>query len=546
MEWGVILTNCRLLAAKLGSRVEELTQLLASYIKARQTSGVDYELIDVDDYTYRKRGFLGRTRTVSLQPDSPWGDYLDLLADAVEAGRSKRGNGDPGYLFIIGSNDIIPMPCVPHPVEQVSDDDIDTDLLWAYPYGKRMVDELQSLNIFHFNPQLMVGRLPVGSDTGWNHLVGYLQRSINNSLGIPTRGVAYGQCDPHWKRVSATVADSLAPRLRDLSSIPSNGYYRGLILSPSFTAETLNQVFTPDAYCYYFNLHGSNAPEATGYYGMTLEERPKCYTVMHPVFMQACQCPNVVTCEACYGARHRGMDSAHSTLLAALYTQTLLFVGSSRIAWGDVDTIDGSAPTPILADTLAATFMHALQEGYPAGQAFYLAKAAVMQQDKQGRPHTAATLLEFNLFGDPSLYLGLWGDGDADDEIEPREESRPNAVSPEVVTQPADQNYACQTELVENQTTSPSVTSSTASLLQQVRAQVNANIQSIHEQMARHLYSHYGISPRPADAIFRVRYADGSEELRFDYTVESEGEVKQTLTITSDVKGTVRQVIGTK
>lgn len=549
MEWGLILTNCRLLSAKLGGSVEEANQLLASYIEARRASGVDYELIDVDDYTYRKRSFLSRTRHVSLQPDSPWGDYLDLLADAVEARTGKRAKGQPLYLFILGSNDIIPMPCVPHPVKEVSDNDIDTDLLWAYPYGHCMVDELQSLNIFHYDQQLMVGRLPVGEDTTWSQFADYLQRSVNSSLGIPG-GVVYGQCDPHWKRVSSTVAGGLTPNLRNLAAQPSSGYYRGLILSPSYTADNLSQVFTPEAYLYYFNLHGSNAPEASGYYGTTLEERPKCYTVMHPVFMQACRLPNVVTCEACYGARHRGMDSAHSTLLAALYAQTLLFVGSSRIAWGDVDAIDGSAPTPMLADTLAATFMNALQAGYPAGLALFLAKSAVMQQDKQGRPHTAATLLEFNLFGDPSLYLALWDEEATDDKRESHKEPRPNTAPPEAATQPAAQSYACQTELVGGEAASTSATSSaaspTASLLQQVRAQVNANILHIHDQMARHLYSRYGIPPRPAAAIFRVRYADGKEELRFDYTVASEGEVKQTLTVTSDAQGNIRQVIGTK
>ena len=545
VEWGFILTNCRLLAAKLGGSVDELKQLLACYIEARQASGVEYQLIDVDNYTYTKRGFLGRTRTSSLQPDSSWGDYLDLLADAVEARTGKQAKGQPLYLFILGSNDIIPMPCVPHPVKEVDDNDIDTDLLWSYPYGKSMVDELLNLNIFHFDQQLMVGRLPVGNDTDWNKLVDYLQRGIDYSLGIPG-GVAYGQCDPHWKRVSSTVIGDVASDLRNLSSQPASGYYRGLILSPAYTAENLMQVFTPDAYLYYFNLHGSDAPEACGYYGTTLEQHPKCYPVMHPLFMQTCQCPNVVTCEACYGARHRGMDSEHSTLLAALYAQTLLFVGSSRIAWGDVDATDGSAPTPMLADTLAATFMEALQAGYPAGQAFFLAKSAVMQQDTQGTPYTAATLLEFNLFGDPSLFLDLWDEEDTYGKNRASGKSRPHTISTKAATQPAVQSYLCQTERIGGKAATHNGASTTASLLQQVRAQVNTNVQHIHDQMASHLYSHYGIPPRPAEAIFHVHYANGTEELRFDYTVETEGQVKQTYTITSDLRGNVKQVIGTK
>lgn len=550
--WGLILTNCRLLAAKLGGSGAELMQLLDTYIEARSASGVEYELIDVDHYTYSKRGFLGRTRTVSLQPDSPWGDYLDLLADAVEARTGQRAKGQALYLFILGSNDIIPMPCVAHPVKEVSDNDIDTDLLWAYPYGKDMVDELQSLNIFHFDQQLMVGRLPVGNDTDWNQFVGYLQRASDNSFGIPS-GITYGQCDPHWKRVSSVVASGVADTLRNLDALPAEGYYRGLILSPAYTAENLNQVFAPDANLYYFNLHGSNAPEAAGYYGTTVEQRPKCYTVMHPLFMQACEEPNVVACEACYGARHRGMDSEHSTLLAALYAETLLFVGSSRIAWGDVDAVDGSAPTPMLADTLVATFMNALQAGYTAGMALFLAKSAVMQQDSQGRPYTAATLLEFNLFGDPSLYLDVWDDEESDDpyrddeSVDGKEASHPHTVPAEALTQPASQSYVCQTEVVGGEHIAPASGSSpTASLLQSVRAQVNANVMHIHDQMARHLYSRYGIPPRPADTIFRVRYADGTEELRFDYTIATEGEVKQTLTVSTDSQGSIKHLIATK
>ena len=88
--------------------------------------------------------------------------------------------------------------------------------------------------------------------------------------------------------------------------------------------------------------------------------------------------------------------------------------------------------------------------------------------------------------------------------------------------------------------------SPSASLLQRVRAQVNANVMHIHDQMARHLYSRYGIPPRPADAIFRVRYADGTEEFRFDYTIETEGEVKQTLTLSTDTQGSIKHLIATK
>lgn len=533
-EWvkGIILTNCRLLEQHFGTASGEMEKLLRSYCEMRRQSGVDYHLIDVDNYTYAKRGFFSRSRQVSLDPNSPLSDYMELLTDAVDQLTTKQEKGAPLFLFIIGSNDIIPMPCVAHPVKGMSDNDIDTDLLWAYPYGKEMIHQLESLSIFHYDQQLMVGRLPIGKDTTVEQFTDYLQRGINHSFGIPT-GEAYGQCDPHWRLISSAVSSGIAPLMRNLSGqIHQGAYYRGLILSPLIKVEDLPQVFHPSAYLYYFNLHGSNAPESAGYFGSTMEQRPRFYTVMHPLFMQHCQEPNVVVCEACYGARHRGMDHEHSTLLSALYTQTMNFVGSSRIAWGDADSQDGRPPSPMFADTLAGTFINALQEGYPVGFAFFLAKSAVMQQDSDCTPYTAATLLEFNLFGDPSLFIEL---SEQVEEGYKAASKQMRSTPMKQATLPTEKSYACQMEPLGG-----------SSLLQQVRSLVDANIRTIHEQVSTHLYQRFGISPRPVDSAFRVRYANQTEELLFNYAEETMGGEKQIYTVATDSAGKVKRVMVTK
>jgi hypothetical protein len=46
---------------------------------------------------------------------------------------------------------------------------------------------------------------------------------------------------------------------------------------------------------------------------------------------------------------------------------------------------------------------------------------------------------------------------------------------------------------------------------------VDANIMQIHQSIADHLYAHYGIEPRPADAVLAMHYADGREEMQFHY-----------------------------
>lgn len=522
---GFILTNCRLLAEKLGVPALQVKQLIEQYIMARREDEMDYLCLDVDHYTYRKRGFLGWNKSVSLRPDSPWEEYMELLTDAVEQ-RQGATSGEVLYLFIIGSNDVIPMPRIVHPVEGMDDRDIDTDLLWAYPYGAAMVEELKSLHILQYDQRLLVGRLPVGEDTGFEELAGYLQRAAQCGWGIPMQE-AYGQCDPHWQRVSTRVAQPVTPMLRDLEGrVPSACYAHGLVLSPGVTLQHLPHYFHPNASIYYFNLHGSNAREASGYYGCSMEQPPKCHAVMAPAFMEQCGVHNVVVCEACYGARHIGMDRNHSTLLSALYHRTLLFLGSSRVAWGDVDGAQQRMPQPQLADVVASTFMEALGNGYSAGKALFIAKAAVMKADPHVSPYSVATVAEFNLFGDPSLLM---------DECSEKQAG--------VVKDPCGklghaQAYGCRVTQVEKK--------GSPSLLQQVRAQVDANVREIHDRIGQYLYAQYGIAPREVDQVLRLDYPDGYQEMNFNYKVARQEDWEEVVTVITSTKGDIRKVFSTR
>lgn len=522
---GYILTNCRLLAEKLGVSSQQVEQLIEQYIISRRADGMDYLCLNVDSYTYRKRGFLGRSRNVSLRPDSPCREYMDLLADAVEQ-RPGGSSGEVLYLFIIGSCDLIPMPRIAHPVEGMDDRDIDTDLLWAYPYGAAMVEELDNYRILQYDQQLLVGRLPVGEDTGFEELADYLMRASQCGWGIPRRE-AYGQCDPHWQRISATVSRPVAPLLRNLEGrVPSACFARGLVLSPGVTLQHLPDYFHPDASIYYFNLHGSNAREASGYYGCSMEQPPKCHAVMAPAFMQQCREHNIVVSEACYGARHIGMDRSHSMLLSAIYSQTLLFLGSSRVAWGDVDGGQQRAPQPVLADVVASAFLEAMDSGYSAGKALFLAKSAVMKSDPHVSPHSVATVAEFNLFGDPSLLM--------DEE----REKLALPFSTSGVKLGNAQGYGCKITRVEGH--------DNPSILQQVRAQVDANIRKIHEQVGEYLYAQLGMAPRPADEVFRVDYPNGQGEMLFNYKVLRQEGWTELLTVITSTDGTVRKLFATR
>ena len=532
--YGIIFTNIQLLAHKLNAEEHDVRLLLENFIRAKETFGVAYQLVDVGNYTYRKRNLLGMAKTVHLNADNELWDYMDILMD-IHNHEQNKALPESQYLFIIGGDDIIPMPCVRHYSKEERDKSIDTDILYAYPYGSEMLSLLENWQIFKYDQLFFVGRLPIGEDTTLEEFHGHLERNLQNSWGIPVTE-AYAQCDPNWKNVSATVATDLIDNglLRNFDGrLPGDCYFRRLILSPMVTAQNVHQIFHVDSSLFYFNLHGGDAMESRGYFGAPLQDEGM-YCTLLPEHMATCRVPNVVMCEACYGARFIGLDKHHSMLLTSLYTASLLFVGSSRIAWGNVDPChlpsDYTPIQPYFADVIAMGFIEGLLAGYSAGQALFLAKSMVLQQDNEGIPNTAATIVEFNLFGDPTLGLAV-------------SDSIKNARKPidKSACKIKSSAYGCVMEKVDMP-----VENSSASILQQVRQAVDFNLKQIHDMIATHLYAQYGISPRPADDVFLMKYANGKKEYSFSYEVASKSLVPITYIVRTSEKGEIKNVITTK
>ena len=94
-------------------------------------------------------------------------------------------------------------------------------------------------------------------------------------------------------------------------------------------------------------------------------------------------------------------------MLASLFTNTLAFVGSSRVAWGAVDDLSSSQSRVLVsyADIIAGYFINAILQGYTVAEALFIARGAVLQETVPGDPHTALTVVEFNLFGDPMITM---------------------------------------------------------------------------------------------------------------------------------------------
>ena len=530
---GLIFTNLGLLAEKTGTDEQSLMAIFDAFIRQKREYGISYKLVDAGNYTYLKSGFWGNSKKVHLKITSPLWDYMDILMD-VHNGEQAAGDEISQYLFIIGGSDIIPMPCIHHYIPNDSNDDsIDTDMLYAYPYGKEMITLLENQAAFTYDQLFFVGRLPLGEDASLEDLCGYLERNIDYSNGFPMNE-AYGQCDPHWKKVSSYVANDLlnGNYFRDLSRYLSpDHYYNRLLLSPMVVEGNLQQVFHTNASLYYFNLHGGEGLESRGYAGVMLnKEEYGALPAIEPEHMMTCEEPNIVISEACYGGRFIGLDQHHSMMLASLFTNTLAFVGSSRVAWGAVD--DASSPqsgvSVSYADIIAGYFISAILQGYTVAEALFIARSAVLQGTVPGDPHAALTVVEFNLFGDPMTTMNVRTNLKSGNKIT----SKTTLVDPNT-------KIGCTIEKIKTE-------KENGSILEQVRGAVNANIQQIHATIGQHLYASYGIKPRPMEEVLKIKYSNGQEEMKFNYDLTSERQIPARFVVTTSSDGKIKSVYTTR
>ncbi len=530
---GLIFTNLDLLAEKTGTDEQSLMAIFDAFIRQKREYGISYKLVDAGNYTYRKSGFWGNSKKVHLKITSPLWDYMDILTD-VHNGEQAAGDEISQYLFIIGGSDIIPMPYIHHYIPNDSNDDsIDTDMLYAYPYGKEMITLLENQAAFTYDQLFFVGRLPLGEDASLEDLCGYLERDIDYSNGFPMNE-AYGQCDPHWKKMSSYVANDLlnGNYFRDLSRYLSpDHYYNRLLLSPMVVEGNLQQVFHTNASLYYFNLHGGEGLESRGYAGVMLnKEEYGALPAIEPEHMMTCEEPNIVISEACYGGRFIGLDQHHSMMLASLFTNTLAFVGSSRVAWGAVD--DASSPqsgvSVSYADIIAGYFISTILQGYTVAEALFIARSAVLQGTVPGDPHAALTVVEFNLFGDPMTTMN----------VRTNLKSGNKATSKTTLIDP-NTKIGCTIEKIKTE-------KENGSILEQVRGAVNANIQQIHDTIGQHLYANYGIKPRPMEEVLKIKYSNGQEEMKFNYDLTSERQIPARFVVTTSSDGKIKSVYTTR
>ena len=157
---GILFTHIPNLAKKLSVSPQDISNLLESFIQLKSEQGVLYKLADAGA---EPKGFFNRRR--NLTQDSPWHEYADILKQIHD--EETRKHEEPStFLFIIGGDDIVPMPAIPHYLgDEASDADkkIDTDILYEYPYGAQMNEAIRSGQIVYYDALFYIGRLPLAT-----------------------------------------------------------------------------------------------------------------------------------------------------------------------------------------------------------------------------------------------------------------------------------------------------------------------------------------------------------------------------------------------
>jgi hypothetical protein len=521
---GVIFTNLQVLATKLETDAGTLRKLFEEYIGIALRAGIQYHLIDVSDYHLLNPEVNKKRRITSLSPSDSWVEHNYVLADYYRFGRN-TSEDVANYLFIIGGNDVIPMPEVTHYIKDSdwSETTIDTDIPYAYILGEKTYPKLENAKIFEYEQYFYVGRLPMAAEASLDDLIAYLYRA-SQSFDEVSIERGFGLTDLTWLSASECVRTPFSRYnlYQGDDRLDDRIYTHNLYISPHVTSDLVDRVFDRQADLFYFNLHGSDAPTSNGFY---TGYQNVWYEAILPHQLASAEKPNMVVTEACYGAKFQDYNRGETMLLAAMGNNTLVYLGSSRTAWGACEC---SSETKLdNADRITNAYMTKLLEGYSAGEALFLARQSFFEMgDSNFPPVRSATIVEFNLFGDPFIYCGS-------------RSAAGKTVAPQEVK-------ALTTEPINTVVESKNVYSAKPqSLLETVRGAVDRNLAMIRSTVDRELYQRLGVEPRQLSGVFRQRYGNGDEFYVFNY-VDDDNRFKRQYSATTDLKGKIMSIITTK
>ena len=559
---GIILTDTQKLAHKffdsetipyndvLIPTQQIVEQLLKEYIEHMSSVGIVYDLLDVCKYSDIEQG--------------KWQSYARCLDNYRDRNYPQSYKEKIG-LFIVGGNDVIPMPQIVNPFfveglennssramisssekgEQISDRTLDTDMLYAYCNQYSCLlnckQEVEYDVLLKSEPLFWVGRLPLEegivsplnpTNDAFDEFSSYFSRAWlgyiggytpqNRSFGINIK-----------KHVTTTCESTRIVVERMLEGLPlGKDVYQGFVspdlnlLVPDMQWQSYMKAIQ-EADMLTFLLHGSNLPLNYCYYGQNKEMDNDRYIAFNPNMLPSSNA-KIITGACCWGARFIGYPKVQSALLTAMYSNVLLFVGSSRTAIGVFDSVLSNMPNIDIAfsELLLKYYLNYLLQGYDAGEALGRAKMDYIQTEKFSQLDALATILEFNLFGDPLLSVIPVLERKS---VVEKKDCELSSVSYGLFREYS-QVFNCKK--IESH-----------SILDRVRGLVDRRLSEVRQKVTGQLYKDFNINPQSLSTIHSFRSENGEEGYRFCFHEKNEY-YNNDRVVDTDKNGNVTCVIG--
>ena len=404
---------------------------LKPYFINGANAGIQYLILNAADPVYSRL----------IDEHKSWQSYLNILDSFCENNTYGRGipyninSENPINLFILGGDDVIPMPKVKNPIyspvvlqekTEVLETILEADWVYSFP-GKNI--ELNKDGYLQYEPlagkkpRFFVSRLPmenglmesvIGQDlinddtTG---RLGYFARVAQSRNGIDINNISVVACDSA-KKVANLIVEGL-PVNPPVESISEDCAFANAYVSPNLSIDPAKMPDPVSTKKYLealketdmlvFALHSNGYPNTPYYIGESAR-KDLHVPVFSPEILYDCPAKVMVPI-CCWGARFINYRRDKSMLLTSIYTSGLIFFGSCRTAMGPFDPSIENGYGIALAEKLQRLFLQYLLAGFPAGEAITRAKSSYLSELSNVPPVDLMTVLEFNLFGDPTIRL---------------------------------------------------------------------------------------------------------------------------------------------
>ena len=526
-QYGILYTDVQRLANKYGCSTDDVCAILDDFCDKAAEYNMYWEILDASD------------NPDYFNSDDFWLEHNELISDYFEQSSIEYGMKTP--LFIIGGNDVIPIPMVEDVFGTSRTGRIPCDMAYCFQgnffsdiweYGDHTITEASVRNT--------VSRLPLED--------GKMETNLEDDLGayfdlcaeyyeegIPVERVMM-TANASWLPASKTMSEHL-PLLH--SNDTPNLVKHGMYVSPPVMAdneetnEPLIETLENDKTgMLLFNLHGASNPGMSGFYSD--------YGKTFDISMLSGTNARVFNTVACFGARYFGYERDYSMLLSAFYNEYFLLYAGSLIPVPmmelnvpeGVEVHEGSGSEHLMPIYCMEQFT-----GAPMGEAMMRAKLNYFNvfRHMERDDFSMATMMMFSLYGNPMLRMVR-----NEEVLRRAEEEHVLPKLPQKGVAPVRKKETQCIMLKEG---------GSSSLLDQVRGLVDDNISAIHKELQKHLYDELGLEPRWLTRIdrFAIPNGDGSYEEGYSYAYEDKSKAFDNMSwVEVDYDGNIKRVFKSK